>query len=174
MAEDTTQVEVDVEASASEPPADLDHWKRMSRQNERAAKAALKESTELKARLARLEDLSKSEDQKLADRTAELDREAAALRSEVSRLRIAARYGIGEDDLDLLGSGDEDEIEARAKRVSELSAAAAAASAAPAAPTAPPAGRRPVEALRPGATPADLPLNGDPIVDALKGHLGIT
>lgn len=161
---------VDAAAGPENATEDAEHWKRMSRQNERDKKALAKANAEMAKRLEQVENASKSEEQIRSERAVAAEQERDALRAELTRLRIAARYGIGEDDLDLLGAGEEDEIEARAKRVAELSAAAAALAA-----PSPSVTRRPVESMRPGASPSgDMPLNGDPIVDALKNTLGIT
>jgi len=61
------------------------------------------------------------------------------------RLELAVQYHIEKADIDLIGSGSREEMEVRAKRVAALSAAASKA--------APPPTDRPVEGLRPGATP---------------------
>lgn len=102
----------------------------------------------------RLVEASKTEQQRLAEslETEKRAREAAA--SDALRYKVALEHGLTTNDFDLLGSGTEEEITARAKRVAELNAAAqAAASAQPAAPATPTPGQRPVEQLRPGATP---------------------
>lgn len=100
---------------ATDPAAELEHWKTMARKQEQRAK----ENAAAAQRLAELEDAQKTEQQRLEDRAAAAEAERDTARQELTRLRMAARYGIGEDDLDLLGSGTDDEIEARAKRLSE-------------------------------------------------------
>lgn len=48
------------------------------------------------------------------------ERDTAA--SELTRLRVAVRHGLSEEDFDLLGSGSEEEIETRAQRIAALRA----------------------------------------------------
>jgi hypothetical protein len=60
---------------------------------------------------------------------------------------VAKTHGIGEEYYDLLGSGTREELEFRAARLAALHG-----SAAPVEPKAPPS-NRPVESLRPGASP---------------------
>ena len=62
-----------------------------------------------------------------------------------ARLELAVQYSIPPDDIDLIGSGTREEMDVRAKRVAALNAAASKA--------APPPTDRPVEGLRPGASP---------------------
>lgn len=63
-------------------------------------------------------------------------------------LRAAAKHGVLEEDYDLLGSGTPEELDARAARI----VARYPSSAPP-----PPPSDRPVEALRPGASPTPPP-----------------
>lgn len=95
--------------------------------------------TQLKAR----EDAEKTEQQKLEERAATAEREATELREDAIRRRVAMKYGLEEDDLDLLGSGDEEQIEGRAKRLAERDKGQE-----------PESSRRPKERLRPGAAPS--------------------
>jgi hypothetical protein len=62
-----------------------------------------------------------------------------------ARLELAVQYSIPPGDIDLIGSGTREEMDARAQRVAALNAAASKA--------APPPTDRPVESLRPGASP---------------------
>ena len=100
-------------------------------------------------------DSQKSEQQKLQEAKETAERELTGLRSANARLMAAATHNLPPDLIDLLGDGSADDIDARAKLLAEKLAAAAPA-AAPAAEPAKPAsaGRRPVEALTPGAKPA--------------------
>lgn len=162
MAEDTTTTEVSATETTDPEPLG-DQGKKALDAERRARRAAEKERETLAAQIKELQDRDKTEVQRAADRAAELERINAEAASEVARLRVALRYQIAEEDMDLLGAGTEEQIEARAKRVAELRGAQT--------PTVPP--RTPVESLRPGATPPALPLNGDGLEDAVKATLGI-
>lgn len=120
---------------------------RKQRENEAAAK---KRAKELEAKVKEFEDRDKSEAEKTAEARAKAEKEAADARSEANRLRAAIKYGLDEEDLDLLGSGDAEQIEARAKRLAERFSAK----------DEPP--RRPRERLRSGATSVDKPEKSDP------------
>lgn len=101
----------------------------------------------------------KTEQQKIADRATAAERERDEAKADGLRYKAAARFGIGEDYFDLLGSGDEEAISGRAERVGKLLAASkeleqvrteneALRQGKPV-----PGSGRPTEALRPGATP---------------------
>jgi hypothetical protein len=62
-----------------------------------------------------------------------------------TRLNLAVQYNLPPDDIDYLGSGTPEEMELRAKGIAAKNAAAAKAN--------PPPTDRPMEGLRPGATP---------------------
>lgn len=133
-----------------------------------AARTAM--TDEQKQQLAeyqRLVDASKSEAQRQAEAVANATREAETARAEAVRYRVAATHGIPADHFDLLGSGTEEEIAARAEKISTLLAAQAAAAATTPPVGAPPA--RPVEQLRPGATPAGVQSEDDVIFASLFG-----
>lgn len=97
----------------------------------------------------RLAEASKSEQQRQAEALEAANRAREAAQAEALRYRVAAEHGIGKDDLDLLGSGTEEELVARAQRIADLRSAGASQ----AAPAPVPGQQRPVEQLRPGATP---------------------
>ena len=125
----------------------LAEFKRRAREAEKARK-------ELEARVREFEDRDKSEQQRLEERAATAERERDDARVELTRLRMATRYGIAEDDLDLLGSGSDDEIEDRARRLADRFASTPPAS----------VPGRPAEQLRPlrsGATAEDAPADGN-------------
>jgi hypothetical protein len=98
-----------------------------------------------------LEEASKSETQRLQESVEAANRARDEAAADALRYRIAAEHGIGKDDLDLLGVGDEDALTARATRIAEMRAATRSAEEAAAAK---PAQQRPTEQLRPGATPS--------------------
>ncbi len=62
----------------------------------------------------RIADANRSAEQRLAD----LERDLAESRTAATRSKIAARHNLGDLE-DLLGSGTDDELEARAKRLAE-------------------------------------------------------
>ncbi|WP_154673992.1 hypothetical protein [Nakamurella lactea] len=150
------------EATATEPAptgdlSQLPEWVRaeLTKVRNEAAnyRTKLREAEPLAQKARELEEAQKTEVQKLAEARTAAEARAEAAVSEALRLRIAVRHGIAEADFDLLGSGTEEQIEARAKRIAELATASA-----PSTTTTPPPSDRPVEQLRPGATPTDVPL----------------
>lgn len=95
------------------------------------------------AESAKLTDLQRLERERDKHRDA-----AQSATVELARLRAAMKHGLAEDDLDLLGSGTPDEIEARAARLAERIGATAGG---------PPPSRRPAERLRGGGDPTRAP-----------------
>lgn len=114
----------------------------------------------------RLVQASKSEEQRREEAVANAQREAEMARAEAIRYKAAATHAIPADHFDLLGTGTEEEITARAAKLSALLAAQAAAQQAPA--TAPTS--RPVEQMRPGATPGQQLNEDDAVYAALFGN----
>lgn len=91
------------------------------------------------------QEANKTELQKAQEALAARDKEFADLQTGYTRLELAAMHNIPPDDIDLIGSGTREEMEARAARLGALHAANAK--------TPPPPTNRPVEGLRPGASP---------------------
>lgn len=116
----------------------------------------------------RLEEASKSDAQRLQEESAAARLDAEKAQGEALRLRVAIEHGLGKEDIDLLGSGTQEEVAARAQRIADLRAAAVAA---PPAPT-PVPGQRPVEQLRPGATPTSHQTEDDANYARLFGPNG--
>jgi len=146
----------------------LPEWARASltKANQEAAKyrTQLNELKPKADQFTALEEASKTEAQRLAEATATAQREALEARAESVRYKVAATHGIPADHFDLLGSGTEEEITARAQKISALIAAQAAAQ------TPPPNGApitRPLEQLRPGATPGETETEDDVIYHKL-------
>lgn len=110
-----------------------------------------------------LVEASKTEQQRKDEAVAQAQREAVTARADAIRYKAAATHGISAEHFDLLGSGTEEEVSARAEKIAAL-LAATTLPAAPGAPT-----TRPVEQLRPGATPADQPSEDDVIYAKLFG-----
>lgn len=115
----------------------------------------------------KLVEAQKSEAQRQQDALTVAQRAAETARADADRYRAAATFGIPADDFDLLGSGSYEEIAARAERLAAKNTAAQAAAITPASPTAP--SRRPVEQLRPGATPSGTESEDDVLYGALFG-----
>lgn len=114
-------------------------------------RARVKELEQYEAKAKADEDAKKPEIERLNERAAKAEQRAAEVEAELARERIARRHGISDEDMDLLGSGTEEQIEARAQRLAAKNAAAAGVQV-----TAPPSDRSVVK-LRPGATPAETP-----------------
>ena len=88
----------------------------------------------------------KSQDTEVTELRERLDRLAVS-NERLTLETVATKHGISEEYYDLLGSGTREELESRAARLAALHG-----SAAPAETKAPPS-NRPVESLRPGASP---------------------
>lgn len=97
----------------------------------------------------RLVEASKSEAQRQQEAVEQARRDAESARAEAVRYKAAATHGLSAEHFDLLGSGSEEEITARAAKIASLLAATQAA------PPSTPPQTRPVEQLRPGATPGE-------------------
>ena len=91
------------------------------------------------------EEASKTELQRLQEQLQQEKQGRTEIETGYTRLELAVQYNIPPDDIDLIGSGSREEMEARATRLGALHAASAK--------TPPPPSDRPVEGLRPGATP---------------------
>ena len=150
--EATTTAEAEVTTEAAAPATD---WKAEARKWEQRAK----ENSGAAARLTEIEEASKTEAQKLADRAAAAEAKAAAYeaREQIAGWKAEVAESTGVPAVALAGSTKE-EIEAHAATLKPLIAAAA------------PTGHQPVPSVGTGAA---LPLNGDGIESALKNALGI-
>ena len=97
-----------------DPPAqgDTTDWKAEARKHE----ARAKENAAAAKRLKEIEQAQMSE----AEKAAEREREAEQLRTENLRLKAANLHGISDENMDLLGSGSEEEVLARAERLGEF------------------------------------------------------
>lgn len=160
-------------AQAPEPTVeqnqnDLPQWARdaITKANKEAAnyRTQVNELKPKAEQFTALEEASKTEAQRLAEAAEAAKRDAESARAEAIRYKAAATHGISADHFDLLGSGTEEEITARAEKLSSLLAAQVAATQA-----APPPASRPVEQMRPGATPAGTESEDDVILAKLFG-----
>ncbi|MER5903030.1 hypothetical protein ABT150_23475 [Streptomyces mirabilis] len=166
--------------SADEPPkaevtdweSEATKWKALSRQHENKHLAALgfKSKDEIEQlrqaaqKQAEHEDAQKTELQKATERAQTYEQQLADMRSTNARLMAAATHNIPPDLIDFLGSGTDEEINARAEVLAERLKATA--------PAAAPGSQRPVEALTPGAAPASglNPVSADQWIRGLAGR----
>ncbi len=174
VASTATPVAAPVAPAAPEAPpwgADFDAeraWKLVqdlrSDKEKLAARPVLTE--EQKTALAehdRLVQASKTETQRLQEAATSAQQALATSQADAIRYKVAATHGIPAEHFDLLGTGTEEEITAKAAKISAL-LAAQAAPVAVAAPT-----TRPVTQLRPGATPAGVESEDDVLYGQLFG-----
>ncbi len=120
----------------------------------------------------KLAEAQKTEQQRHAEAAAKAQKDADEARAETLRYKAAAEHGVGKDYFDLLGSGDEETITARAERVGSLvkenAQMKAELEALRAGKPAPVTGR-PTEALKPGATPEQAKTEDDVIYERIYG-----
>lgn len=102
----------------------------------KAAAARKTENNELRAKLKEFEDAQLSETERLTSNLTSETERADTAEAELGRLRAAIKHGLADEDLDLLGTGTPDELDARAKRIADLRSDQATA-----------AQRRPIEGL---------------------------
>lgn len=159
----------------SEDPADVKKRLEHSRTWEKRAKENSAAASEYQKYL----DSQKTEQQRLADRLAETERERDEERRGRARLMAAATHDIPASLLDRIGGSTEDEINESAQLLSEeikrIVAEQVAASAPPPAPAEPerrpPTQTRPVESLTAGAKPAnERPADMDAILRGMAGR----
>lgn len=140
----------DSSGRSSKPSSDEDQLgesgKRALVSERQARRDAERQLGELQARLQEFEDRDKTELQKAIERAEAAEKGASGMRSANARLMAAATHNIPPDLIDFLGSGTDEEINARAEALAERLKAAT--------PPAPPASQRPVESLTPGAAPS--------------------
>ncbi len=153
----------------------LPEWAReaLSKANKEAAsyRTKVRELEPLASEAQQLKEAQQTEAERIAARATAAERERDEARAEGLRYR-AATHGIGEDYFDLLGSGDAETISARAERVggllrenTTLRAEVEALRAGKPAPTT----ARPVEQLKPGATPENNSNEDDVLYHSLFG-----
>lgn len=87
---------------------------------ERAKFADYKDLKAKAARLDEIEEANKTETQRLADRLTEAERAAETARSEALRFKVASKFGVSDEDVDLFLTGtDEETLTKQAQRLSE-------------------------------------------------------
>jgi hypothetical protein len=129
---------------------DLPQWARdaITKANNDAAKyrTQLREAEPIVKAHKETEERNKTELQRATEQAAQFQKDLAERDHRLNLMTVAHKYGVPEKDFDLLGSGTLEEMEARAVRQAPLWASA------PVSPPPPPSDR-PVESLRPGASP---------------------
>jgi hypothetical protein len=132
-------------------------WKTAARRWEKQAK----QNKEAASRLAELEKSQMTEQQRLERERDEAKSSLESTTVQLARLRAAMKHRLVEDlddddaldeVLDLLGTGTQEEIDTRAKRIAELRGSGG---------TKKPASRRPAESLRGGVEPEQEPEETD-------------
>lgn len=154
--EDSSTAGAEEETATVDWKAEAEKWKSHSRKNEEKAKA----NADAAAKLREIEDANKSEQEKLAEALEAARNDANTTKAELARMRAAVKYGLSEDDLELLGSGDADEIETRAEKLAARLAASTK-----------PEGSRPVTGL--GKTPDESNAGGSQLERDIREALGI-
>jgi hypothetical protein len=102
------------DAPQPKPSETVDYWKQRARENETRAKANADAAKELAA----IRESQKSEAEKVAERLAAAERDAQTARAEALRLRVAAKFGISDEDADLFLVGtDEATLTKQAERL---------------------------------------------------------
>jgi hypothetical protein len=105
----------------------------------------IKELEPLAKKAQAADEAQKSDVQKAEERAQAAEQREKATLEGYTQLELAVQYSIPPEDIKLIGSGTREEMDANAKRLAALHAAAAKAERPPT--------DRPVEGLRPGATP---------------------
>lgn len=182
MSETTTEP-VSTEPKAAEPTPTPDPPQAFSQEQVNALLAEQKrkererfagfEDLKTKAeQFDKLQEASKSEQERAADAARQAQAEAQEARSEALRYKAAATHKVEADYFDLLGNGTEDEITSRAERVggllTELASLRAEVEALRAGKPAP-TSSVPVTALKPGATPENTQTEDDVLYSSLFG-----
>lgn len=151
--------------------AEATKWKSLARKHENQHLSALgfKSKDEIDQlrqaaeKYREFEDSQKTELERATQRATGLEQQLADLQSANARLLAAATHNIPPDLIDLLGSGTEEDINARAEALAERLKATAPAPA--------PTSQRPVESLTPGAAPSSgAPATADDWIRRLAGR----
>ena len=93
--------------------SEAEKWKSLSRKNEDAAKSNATKAKEYDAYV----ESQKTEQQKSEEAARQLAAERAELASENAKLKAALKYGLSDEDLELLGDGSPEQIETRAEKL---------------------------------------------------------
>lgn len=160
MSDETTTADNATEAAeaSTEAPAQEIDWKAEARKWEQRAK----DNKSAAEKLAEIEEASKTEAQKLAERAEKAEKALAEAQAEALRNSVLAQYSIPADYHEFVVGATEEELVAKAEKVQKLIEAQ----------NAEPAATKHVAVTGEGKTPA-LALNGDGIESALRNALGI-
>jgi hypothetical protein len=115
----------DTDSTTDAPPEGTDEAKTFDADYvDKLRKEAARYRTEAKAnadaaaRLAQIEESQKSEAEKAADRIRQLEEQANDARRDALRFKVAAKFGIGDEDVDLfLTASDEETLTKQAERL---------------------------------------------------------
>lgn len=117
--EESTQESAAEESEQEETGKSGDDWEAKARKRSITIKTERQKREAAEAKVKDFEDAKKSESEKLTDKASTAEKEAAEAKAEAAKLRVAIKYDLSEEDLEFLGSGDEEEIEERAERLSK-------------------------------------------------------
>ena len=105
---------LDAVPDAQDETATVEYWKRRSREWEDRAKA----NASAADKLAKAEQSQKTDAEKTAERIAALEQQVAAAARDATRFKVAARFGIVDEDVELFLTGaDEKTLVAQAERL---------------------------------------------------------
>lgn len=116
VTEATENLEPSEDAGSETEPdwkAEAEKWKSLSRKNEDAAKSNATKAKEYDAYV----ESQKTEQERAADAVKTLSGERELLASENAKLKAALKYGLSDEDLELLGDGSPEQIETRAEKL---------------------------------------------------------
>lgn len=126
-------------------PPELDEAMRKIRSENHELRTRLKAAEPLAKQAQEAADAKKDGEQKAIERAQAAEKREQETLEGYARLELAVQYHIEPEDIDLIGSGTREEMDSRAQRIAAKNAAAMKA--------APPPTDRPMESLRPGASP---------------------
>jgi hypothetical protein len=135
-------------AEDGKPPRTLEEVEAELAKTRREAanyRTKLREVEPLAKKAQEAEEAKKDDIQRANERAQAAEQREKETLEGYTRLELAVQYHIEPEDIDLIGSGTREEMDSRAQRIAAKNAAASKA--------APPPTDRPVEGLRPGATP---------------------
>jgi hypothetical protein len=117
--EESTSEESEQEEATEKTVKSGDDWEAKARKRSITITTEREARKAAEAKVKEFEDANKSDSEKLTDKATTAEKEAAEAKAEAAKLRVAIKYDLSEEDLDFLGSGDEEEIEERAERLSK-------------------------------------------------------
>ena len=119
MSEATTESEAPETPQEGEEPKTFDaDYVRKLRDEAAKYRTEAKANAEAAERLAAIEESQKTEAEKTADRIRQLEVEAQTAQREALRFKVAAKFGIGDEDADLFLTGsDEETLTKQAERL---------------------------------------------------------